>query len=260
MKQLESSTTATQKSRTAHLRCFLCAMYFALNVDVSTCSAADIGVGVYLGRGFPSETDVRLREANGSDLTFHDVRWADQSFSAPIYYGIRVDYWPSESAANGVSLDFTHAKMYARTEQTIAVSGTRNSQSVNRDEVLGDTFSTLAFSHGYNILTLNALHRWLPAAEAHVHNAHPYVGAGLGIAVPHVEVKTATSIVDEFQFAGFVYQVLGGVGYRVDANWDVYAEYKLTYGDLAVDLTGGGQLDVTPVTHHVTVGALFDVR
>ena len=81
------------------------------------------------------------------------------SFRSPIYYGLRPSYWIKEAPQWGLALDFTHAKMYAELQGTVTVSGTRNSVPVRTRERVGETFGELNLSHGYNLLTLNALYR-----------------------------------------------------------------------------------------------------
>jgi lipid A oxidase len=220
---------------------------------------ADTSISVYFGKGDTRASDARLTETSGTTLDVAKVHWADRSFSAPVYYGLRINYWPSDSSVNGVALDFTHAKIYADVEQAVDVSGTRNHTAVQGSEALSNTFSELAFSHGYNLLTINALHRWLPDNPTDAHAIKPYIGAGMGIAVPHVEIKTASGATSEYQYAGVVYQAMAGVNYRVSGNWDLFVEYKLSLGDLNVDLHNNGNLKLKPLTQHFTVGGSLDI-
>jgi hypothetical protein len=70
----------------------------------------------------------------------------------------------------------------------------------------------------------------------------PYVGL---VAIPHVEVKLKAfpaQDTSEYQFAGGAAQVLGGLEYRLDDAWSLFAEGKLSYSHLATELEGGGTL------------------
>ncbi len=40
-------------------------------------------------------------------------------------------------------------------------------------------------------------------------------------------------------------------------HWAVFAEYRLSYADLAADLGGGGTLETDALTHHVVLGVSF---
>ncbi len=222
--------------------------------------SGEFSVGVYFGIGYTSSGNVRLQEPGGTELTADGISWRDRSFSSPLYYGLRLNYFGSATASNGLMLDFTHAKMYSDPAQTVRVSGTRNGTAVGGNEALGATFSELSFSHGYNLLALNLLHRWLRGDGSTVHTFQPYVGAGIGIAVPHVEVRTASSTTNNYQFGGVVYQALGGINYRAGSRWDLFTEYKLSYANIEVDLNGGGHLRTNPLTHHLEVGASVDLH
>jgi lipid A oxidase len=236
--------------------------YIVTTLLASSASSAwaDFSVGVYFGRGYTGRSDVRLREPGGTDLSVNGVVWRDRSFTSPVYYGVRLSYFASPTASNGLMLDFTHTKMYADPAQTVSVSGTRNGTPASGKEPLAATFSELSLSHGYNLLVLNLLHRWSHGSGGGVHTFSPYAGAGIGIAVPHVEVRTAGGTTDDYRFGGVAYQALAGVNYTADARWDLFTEYKLSYGDIEADLNSGGRLRVSPLTHHLTVGGSLDVH
>ena len=73
----------------------------------------------------------------------------------------------------------------------------------------------------------------------------PYLGLGGGIAIPHVEVKLKAfpgQDTWEYQFAGGAAQALGGLEYRLDDAWSLFAEGKVSYSHLATELEGGGTL------------------
>lgn len=60
----------------------------------------------------------------------------------------------------GVAVDFNHAKMYSDPEQLVQVSGQQSGSPVNGSVRLGDAFSSLEFTDGHTLLTINALRRW----------------------------------------------------------------------------------------------------
>ncbi|MCO4847302.1 MAG: lipid A oxidase, partial [Yoonia sp.] len=112
-----------------------------------------------------------LQSAQPSDVTTfgetNNVVWEGKSFDAPPYYGIRATIWSSSEF--GYGLDFTHNKIYPKTLPT--------------------GYERLEFTDGLNTLTVNAYRRW----ENAVGDLTPYVGGGLGLAIPHVEVTHGES-------------------------------------------------------------------
>jgi hypothetical protein len=155
-----------------------------------------------------------------------------------------------------VSGEFIHAKMYARLNDRVQVDGTRGGSPVSSREPVSDTFQQLSFSHGHNMLLVSGQRRWFPGGERGVGAGHiqPRIGFGIGAALPHVEVITASSTTDEYQFAGFAVQFLGGVDIDLSKHLALLLEYKLTYADIEADLTGGGRLEVAPLAHHLAIG------
>ena len=214
----------------------------------------------YLGAASTPDSDVELSLPGGTHLTFNDVTWDDESFSGPIYYGLRTGYWFESRPNLGVALDFTHAKMMCYSNQLVQVSGTRQGAPIAGQERLGDTFDELSFSHGHNLLTLNGMYRWMELGRSgrdFLNRLQPYVLAGLGVAYPHVEVAVAGSDTYEYQAAGIAAQAGGGLDVDITRWLSVFAEYRLSYAEIDADLAGGGSLQTEPWTHHFMSGVTF---
>jgi lipid A oxidase len=83
--------------------------------------------------------------------------------------------------------------------------------------------------------------------------------AGLGIAIPHVEVTVDGDRTFEFQTTGLA--GLAGAGLDVDiTRWfSVFAEYRVSYAEIDANLVGGGTLKTEPWTHHFTLGVTFSI-
>ena len=222
---------------------------------------AEFVVSAYGGVADTMDADVKLSQPGGTDLTFSNVSWTDESFEGPIYYGLRLNYWFEKSPSWGVCVDFTHAKMYAKLDNTVNVSGTRDGVPVAGAEPLRNTFKELSFSHGYNLLTFNGMYRWFPKGtrdDTFFGRLQPYVGLGLGIAVPHVEVEIDGNKTEEYQYTGPAFQGFGGVNFDVYKKLSIFLEYKLTYSDMDADLTGGGSVEVEPWTNHFIFGLSYN--
>ena len=124
--------------------------------DVET----DAQLGVYLGPAYTSESDLNLAQPGGTDMTFRDIAWEGKPFRRPPYYGYRAIYRPSDRY--GVMLDFTHIKAIAIKDRPVQQSGFKDGDHVPPQAPVSATLKRLEFTHGYNLLTLNALRRGAP--------------------------------------------------------------------------------------------------
>jgi len=198
-------------------------------------AAAQFQLQFYGGAQSSPHSTVTGDDPTGAGDFEFTAGWEGNSFEAPPYYGLRGTWWQSEDL--GFSLDFTHSKAYAD-DETLDKSG----------------FELLEFTDGINTLTLNAIKRFNTSGQF-----RPYVGGGLGIALPNVEVQTSETAdrTLEYQYGGVVAQVQGGVEYDLGNQWSVFGEYKMNYVDLDVDLDGGGSLSTEIITNAVNIGAGF---
>jgi lipid A oxidase len=208
------------------------ALVVALIVTVASPKAhAEIQVSAYAGGSLSFDSDVDLNEA-GSSTTFNDVSWDAENFKLPPHWGVRGTWWIDAYPNWGVSIDFTHAKVKANP--------------------LPSAFQKLEFTDGINIVTANAMYRY-PTGTRFT----PYGGLGLGMSIPHVEVKTANSDTFEYQLAGIAAQGVLGVDLMVWNGISVFGEYKLSYTQNDTDLNGSGSLDTNIWTNHVDLGLAY---
>jgi lipid A oxidase len=202
-------------------------------VSSASLAAKQTVIGAYGGVTYTHPSDVRIVNPGNTDLTVHDVKWIGMPFKSPIYYGVRVQRW-APLASFGTMADFTHAKAIADPLQEVTFSGTRNGQALPPKATVRSVFKHLEFSHGHNMLTWNGLYRW-PAFWSKV---RPYVGTGAGITLPHTEIGFAdeTKRTYEYQYAGLVGQVLGGLEFNLGRT-SVFVEYKFSYSPYSVPLS-----------------------
>jgi len=185
----------------------------------------------YGGSPYTYASDLRI-ERGGAEMTVHGVDWQGKAFDDPIYYGIRIARWlPGRS--DGVMLDFMHSKAYAPLDQRVKLSGGLDGEKLPSEAAIGDVFHKLEFTHGHNLLTLNWLRR-LPSLGA---TFSPYVGGGLGVALPHTEVqmKGLQGRTYAYQYAGPAMQLVVGLEIRVP-RLSYFVEYKFTSADYRVPL------------------------
>ncbi len=182
------------------------------------------------------------QSAPHSDVTVSDghsfnAGWEGRSFEMPPYWGVRATWWMDNYPQFGISLDFSHAKVYAD-DQTM------------RDDV--PTWSAFEFSDGLNLLTVNAMYRFEPWGQF-----RPYVGAGVGLSIPHVEVSRPSGETFEYQIGGAAFQVQAGVEYDITPEWAVFAEYKGNYAMNDVDIDSGASLKTDILTNAVNFGVSY---
>ncbi len=161
--------------------------------------------------------------------------WEGNSFEAPPYYGLRATWWGTNDLGFGIELN--HAKVY--------------SDAATRAEA---GLEHLEFTDGLNIITVNVFRRWQEAFGV----VTPYLGGGLGVSVPHVEVRAPGTETFEYQLGGPAVAWMAGASYPVSDRWSVFGEYKGTYSMNTADLSTGGTLETDIITNAVNVGVSFD--
>lgn len=205
----------------------------ALTTTLAAPAAAEMELSIYTGWQTAPHSRVSGDYPGGGSYDAL-IGWEGRSFEMPPYYGVRGTWWKNETL--GFGLEFTHAKVYAPDDEKAAIG-----------------FSDMEFTDGLNILTVNAYRRWpgLWAEGA----LTPYVGGGLGVAIPHVDVDTTTGFETfEFQHTGPAARVLAGVSYDLNERFAVFGEYQFTYSSNSVDLPAGGSLETDIKTNALNLG------
>jgi|GEM_PF-342445 len=214
------------------------------------------GMMVFAGRAWAPATDLRVDPPGGGTLTYHGVTWETRSLEAPIHYAVRALHWLPGRPDAGVAVDFTHAKAYLR-DLPVPVSGTRGGAPVDDVERPSASLGAFANSHGLNLATAGALYRrrapragppWLRLVEG-------YVGAGAGVAVPHVESNRPGAATGAYQLTGPAAQGLAGGCLSVGGRWALCAEYRLGIARLDETLSDGTRVRATVPVHQVLLGA-----
>ena len=185
--------------------------------------------------GYQGASHSGVDTTNGDSFT---AGWEGKPFQAPFYYGLRGTWWLDDIGLpnTGLSVDFAHAKVYATAEAFANSPG----------------WSRLEFTDGLNILTVNALYKFFPEQAFQA-----YVGAGVGITLPHVEVTRPSGTTFGYQFGGAAIQAQAGVEYRFTPEWSTFVEYKGNYSWVDVAIDSGHRLRTNLVTHAVNVGVSY---
>ena len=231
----------------------------ALFLAVAPASADVWAISGYGGWNGSFNSDVHFT-GPGTDWTVRDVPWDGVSFAkdggAP-YYGYRVTYWPSAWRNVGIAIDYTHAKIRAQRNATVSYSGTINGGSLppSGSDTVSNLFDVLEFTDGLSLITLNGIY-----GLQRVGVFHPYVGAGVGISIPHVEVTGHGPAVPfprtfAYEFGGPAVQALVGVDVDVTSHLSLFGEYKLSWTTVNSGMTGGDRIHTNVTTNHLLVGA-----
>lgn len=193
-------------------------------------SSQDFQISAYGGWQSAPHSHVTVTGSNPEEFT---TGWDGKSFEMPPYYGVRGTWWMDSVGLpnTGLSIDFSHSKVYSLAE----------------DRPAG--WTKFEFTDGLNVLTANLLYRF-DGFGGFV----PYVGAGAGITIPHVEVTRSSGSTFEYQHGGPAAQIQAGVEYRFTENWAVFAEYKGNYSLVDVEIDGGDRLKSNIITNAVNVG------
>ncbi|MEI4484866.1 outer membrane beta-barrel protein [Frigidibacter sp. MR17.14] len=169
-----------------------------------------------------------------STLGRQGIDWDGKSTAVPPYWGARATWWRDD--AWGFGLEFNHAKAYA-------------------DNKAEAGYDTLEFTDGLNFATVNAFRRWQQPGRAWA----PYVGAGVGLSIPHVEVTAAGSDNSTFgyQITGPVVQLVAGTTWGVNDRWELFGEWKGAWSKHEAELDGGGTLKAELITNALNLGISY---
>lgn len=196
---------------------------------------AEQSISIYGGYQDAPHSVVDVTDIDGSSYSF-TADWEGKSLAMPPYYGIRYTNWAWGDM--GFALDFVHSKVYAS------------------DKTLADTgYETMEFTDGINVLTLNAVKRF-----AAIGSMRPYIGAGLGINHPHVELKSPlmSEKTFEYQHGGISATGFGGVNYAITDHIGLFSEIKFDYDMLDVEMGDGGSYKTNLFTHALNVGLSYN--
>ena len=145
--------------------------------------------------------------------------------------GFRVTWWQGEDYGWGV--DFNNAGAIAD-GQTLA----------------GNGLNSLALENGLSLLTVNAYRRWHDS----IAGATPYVGAGVGLAMPHVRFDGGGTPTNSRQLTGPTVQVVAGARYPLGNQMSVFGEYQGNYFVNMAGLGSGGTLSTNILTSGLNFG------
>ena len=201
----------------------------ALTIGACSLALAESEFGIYGGlQGSPHSTVENTSSKSNPGSLF--TGWKGESFSFPIYIGMRYTHWLDDQW--GYSLNYVHTK------------------AISTDQAKNG-YTRLEFTDGANPVTVLAMRRFT------YREVKPYVGAGLGISVPHVEVQWSGSTKTfEYQYGGPVATVVAGFSYPYNDKWSVFTDFQMHYMKInaAID---SGRLKTNLITNALNVGVSY---
>ena len=217
----------------------------AVLVAMAAPAAAEMEVSLYLGVQSVQESTGSGTLPGGAAFS-RSFDWKGNPLDAPIYYGGRVMWWTANNIGFGIA--GTHTKAYASAGDLAALG-----------------MSRFELSDGHNIFTANVMKRW-PGAFASA-KWTPYVGGGVGIAVPHVDAQVigATNRTYDYETTGMALRGIAGMKYNFNEDWAIFGEYQFTWSDNEITIDpdpavpgqAPGQLNTDLLTHAVNIGISY---
>lgn len=218
-------------------------VYRAHSVTIRASAAIAAGAMIFIGAPDVAQAEVQLSFYTGTQSAPHSiiddsvlgegrVKWLGKSFEAPPYYGVRATWWTSDTWGFGVEAN--HAKIYAENKTSLS-------------------YDVLEFTDGLNLITANVFRRFPNAGRF-----TPYVGGGLGIAVPHVEIqRVGESKTFEYELTGPAAILVVGTSYEITDKWSIFGEYKGSYSMNKAKVDSGGTLSTDIVTNALNLGVSY---
>ena len=228
-------------NRTARISAAVATSVLALAAPAS----AEMELSLYLGVQSVQQSTGSGTLPGGAPVS-RNFDWRGNPLDSPIYYGGRAIWWTQSNL--GFGIEGTHAKAYASAAD-LAATG----------------LSRFELSDGHNIITANVMKRWPGAFNAA--RWTPYLGAGLGVAIPHVDAQVtgASNRTYDYEMTGLAARGIAGVKYDLNDKWALFGEYQVTWSDNDITLNPdplvvgqtAGKIKTDLVTHAVNVGISY---
>jgi opacity protein-like surface antigen len=236
-------------------------VFSCLVLGLCRSAVAQTSISVYTGTSYTRKSDLRIQQQSANtDATFRSVSWEARPFAQAPYYGLRLARFFKRAPHLGLSFDYTHYKIYARTDRIVQVNGFWNGSPVNEFARLDNRVQAFNISHGVNMGGVNLLYRWMKSVSASFSRGRlqPYVGGGPVYYVAHSESTINNRTTNgRYQGSGFGYQLLGGVEYALTRRISIFGEAKFNTGNAKVDTADQGNARAKLRSFHTVAGFSF---
>ncbi len=188
----------------------------AVLISGSSYAAEQVEFSIYGGLQSIGDSQVSGNDPGGTGIFNFVTGWPNRPGGALSQFGLRLTVW--QNCTFGWGMDFN--SYAARADQsTLGSNG----------------ISALELSNGINILTINAYRRWQDIGII-----SPYVGAGVGVAIPTIKFDSGTGRTSQLQLTGPAMQWVAGASIPVGNGVSVFGEYQGSYTVYTANLIGGG--------------------
>lgn len=220
-------------------------------------ASAQWDITAFLGDAVTSPGRLEIQSASSdTSVAVEPVRFGDESFASPWYYGVRLTRRLNRVPWLGVEAEFIHAKAIANTAQLVRVRGRLDGVLVDGDRRLGIILPRFELSHGLNFLLSNAVIYW-PIASRSADTLVEIVGRlGLGLTMPHVESSFDGHEKDAYQLGGPAVDAAIGSQIHVWRHVSAIVEFKVTRTRQRVDV-GAANVEGVFTTRHVVAGLVW---
>lgn len=207
---------------------------------------ADLAFSIYLGASQTRPSDLHVvQPERGNDATMRNAPWPGYSFRFEPYYGLRLSYAAPGHPWTRLALDYTHYKIYGRTEDVVAQVGTWHGAPLDEVAPMRKRVQSFEMTHGLNMLGLDVLQQ-VSGSQAGF-----YVGGGPVIYVPHSENRVdGLPGGDRFDFGGFGFQAQAGARGCVGVR-RLFAELKYNEGHPTVTIAQGNAQTSLQTVHEL---------
>ncbi len=215
-----------------------------------------------IGESFPQSSNLSIEQRElDNDFTIRDLAFDDRSLDDPPFYFLGASYFLRAAPWVGFTLDFVHAKLYARTEETKRIDGTISGTIVDEPTPVQAVVQSFSISHGLNYLALGvAVRKGLgPRSDAWpIGRVQVQGGVGVGPVLGHPENTVGGERLRErYDF--------GGVGFVGSATIRVFPFSRVgvwlaalsTISSIDVPVARGGHASFTDRTPSVLLGLTY---
>ena len=214
----------------------------------------------YLGTSSTHASDLTIAQPTRSTaLTFHQAEFDGRSFEGPLYYGLRLGaflFGKARPLKLALEFEFIHAKIYAKPEQVLRISGMRAGQPLNDFLPFKAIVQQFSISHGTNFALVNLALHYGDANHRQTWLRRFNVSGrlGLGPTILHTESMIDGVSQEQYELNHLGLQLAFGISYRLWRHLHVLGEYKFTYNQVHEAMIVDGVASTTLRMHHGVFG------
>jgi hypothetical protein len=203
----------------------------------------------YVGDTWTSSSTMTVVDAaTGTSARIADVDYESQSWSRPLYWGVRAGRTVTRDGRWAAEFEYIHLKVYATPEQAVQVEGTVGGRTVDGREPFRAIVERFRISHGLNLLLVNV------AVEQRVHSRLALVArGGIGPTLPHIEATIGGSSRDEYTWGPIGIQAAAAINWSLTSNLLLTGELKRTSTRQRLGV-GSATAEASFGTTHLIVG------